>query len=153
MEQIASVVRSRPINCTHFDAFRHFTDSARPLNTISLTPEHRMKYEQGGCLHANSDLFKWALKMWPFSSSEVVADALEVAIAARVIDMRASPYDLSSIEVDQCGLDLDFDLTPIRVETSSGRAEYREETMKITQKAEPVRSHLIRVATEILDLR
>ena len=86
----------------------------------------------------------------PYVRSELVGDALELAIAARVVDMRASPYDLRSVAVDQCGLDVSFGLEPIRVETAAGRAEYREETMAISRRAEPLRAQLIRAASEAL---
>ena len=64
----------RPIKCTHFDAFRHFTDAAKPLNSASppLAPERRLDNEQGGCLHANCDLFKWALKLGHVSCSHII---------------------------------------------------------------------------------
>ncbi len=55
-----------------------------------------MVNEQPGCLHVHMDLFKWALKLHPYVPSELVADALEIALLAREVDMRASPYDLYS---------------------------------------------------------
>jgi len=48
----------------------------------------------------------------PLIDSETLLDCLELAAAAREIDMRASPYDLS-----------DFGYTPIDVEDAAGRAE------------------------------
>ena len=35
-ERIDEVVRARGVKCTHFDAFRFFTESARPFNTRQL---------------------------------------------------------------------------------------------------------------------
>ena len=46
--------------CSHFDAFRFFTDSARPLNTLQPGRDDRAEFEQPGCLHAGMDLYKHA---------------------------------------------------------------------------------------------
>src|SRR3954453_6921756 len=40
------VVESHRIACSHFDAFRFFTDSARRLNTLSPGSDDRAEYEQ-----------------------------------------------------------------------------------------------------------
>ena len=57
-----TVVRSMPVRCTHYDAFRFFTPGARPLNKIAPTLEARGDNEQPGCVHVTMDLFKWAMK-------------------------------------------------------------------------------------------
>ena len=36
-QQVADVVESHEIRCSHFDAFRFFTDAARPLNVLQPT--------------------------------------------------------------------------------------------------------------------
>ena len=51
-----------------------------------------------GCVHAAMDLFKYAYQLYPFVSSDLLRESLLLAIAARKIDMRASPYDVSSIK-------------------------------------------------------
>lgn len=43
------------------------------------------------------DLFKWAMKLAPWVEASLVGDCLELARDARLIDMRASPYDLTSM--------------------------------------------------------
>jgi len=48
----------------------------------------------------------------PFSTSEVVADAFELALTTRVLDIRASPYDLRGLG-----------FKPIPIETRVGREE------------------------------
>ena len=53
-----AVVESQRIACSHFDAFRFFTASARPLNTLNPAPHDRPAFEQPGCLHAGMDLYK-----------------------------------------------------------------------------------------------
>eukprot|EP00612_Vaucheria_litorea_P003469 CAMPEP_0171466950 /NCGR_PEP_ID=MMETSP0945-20130129/9627_1 /TAXON_ID=109269 /ORGANISM="Vaucheria litorea, Strain CCMP2940" /LENGTH=43 /DNA_ID= /DNA_START= /DNA_END= /DNA_ORIENTATION= len=41
------------------------------------------------------DLFKWAYQLKSLISSDLLVDCVEIALKARCIDMRASPYDLS----------------------------------------------------------
>jgi len=130
-EALAGFVDSQAVCCTHYDAFRFYTPEARPLNTLQPRLETRLEMEQGGCLHANMDLYKWAYKLWPWIGSDLVADAFEVALAGRELDMRASPYDLA---------DLGFEA--IQIETEQGRAEYRAEQRRIAELAEPVRARL-----------
>jgi hypothetical protein len=134
-EDLATFVESQVVCCTHFDAYRFYTPEARPLNTLQPTFESRLDMEQGGCLHANMDLYKWAYKLWPWIGSDLVADAFEVAVMGRAMDMRASPYDLASL-----------DFPPIRIETEEGRAEYRAAQQALAQAAHTVRADLGRVA-------
>ncbi len=90
------VVESHRITCTHFDAFRFFTDEARPLNLLQPTREvSSSSNEQPGCLHASMDVYKWAYKLAPLTPSELVADCFELARDVRQVDMQAAPYDLS----------------------------------------------------------
>lgn len=51
-----AVVESRPVRCSHYDAFRFFTDRARPLNTLQPNRSRQVELEQPGCLHAGMDL-------------------------------------------------------------------------------------------------
>lgn len=127
-----AVVRSLPVRCTHYDAFRFFTPGARPLNKLAPTLEARADNEQPGCVHVTMDLFKWAMKAWPWVSAELAADAFELARVARSVDMRASPYDFSAIG-----------LRPIAIETAEGRVEYEGEQRRLSGLAEPVRARLI----------
>jgi len=54
-QNIDQLVETRPITCTHFDAFRHFTPDALPLNRLQPTLDTREENEQPGCIHANMD--------------------------------------------------------------------------------------------------
>jgi hypothetical protein len=130
-EDLAAFVKSQTVCCTHHDAFRFYTPEARLLNTLQPSFETRLEMEQSGCLHANMDLYKWACKLWPWIGSDLVADAFEVALEGRAMDMRASPYDLAALGFE-----------PIRIETEEGRAEYRAEQRRIAALAEPVRENL-----------
>lgn len=125
-------VESRPLVCTHFDAFRFFTDKARPMNKHKLNRNEFSGMEQPGCIHTNMDLYKWAFKMYPWISSETIRKAFELAVEARFIDMRASPYDLRT-----------RGLEPIKIETGEGRLEYLKKQKEIFEKAKPVRKELI----------
>ncbi len=128
----AAVVEEARLRCTHFDAYRFFTPPARPLNLIPLTRPAQSEYEQPGCLHANMDLYKWAYKLAPLVPSELVADCFELAREIRILDMRASPYDLR-----------DLGYSPVRVETIEGRYEYVLAQRSFAERATPLRARLI----------
>src|SRR5215208_4559963 len=89
-----AVAESMPLRCSHFDAYRFFTEPATRRNGEVLTRDSQVATEQPGCIHANMDCYKWAFKLGPLAPSELVMDCLELAADARVLDMRASPYDL-----------------------------------------------------------
>ena len=108
------VVESHRIACSHFDAFRFFTPSAAPLNTLRPGRDDRPAYEQPGCLHATMDLYKHAFRLWPLVGSDLVADCFVLAWDVRTVDMRAAPYDLRRPGA----------WTPIRIETPEGKQEY-----------------------------
>jgi hypothetical protein len=130
-EEINSVVERGVLQCTHYDAFRFFSPKAVPLNRISLTPQETMQHDQSGCVHANMDLYKLAFGMSPFIPAEYVADGFELALAARELDMRASPYDLTHLGY-----------RPIKIETKRGREEYVEGQKNIHAQAQPLRYRL-----------
>jgi hypothetical protein len=132
--EIAKLVESGPVRCSHYDAFRFFTLPARPLNRLQPAKNLQPELEQKGCLHANMDLYKWAHKLSPFAPSELVADTFLLAIRIREMDMRASPYDLSGLG-----------FAPIRIETPEGRSEYETMQRRFSAEAEPLRARLIEV--------
>ncbi|BBX44885.1 3-methyladenine DNA glycosylase [Mycobacterium cookii] len=121
-----------PLRCSHFDAYRFFTADALPRNTGSPSRETQQDWEQPGCLHANMDLYKWSYKLSPLIESELLLDCLDLAAAAREIDMRASPYDLR-----------EYGYTPIAVEDAAGRAEYVRCQKAIAARAAPLRAALL----------
>jgi hypothetical protein len=138
-EALAELVQSQPIVCSHYDAFRFFTPEARGLNTLQPTLESRAEMEQGGCLHANMDVYKWAYKLWPWCGSDLVGEAFTLAQMGREMDMRASPYDLTHLGYE-----------PIRIETAEGRAEYEVEQRELATATVPVREKLLAAARRIL---
>jgi hypothetical protein len=139
-DEVAGLVESLGVRCTHYDAFRFFTPAARPLNKCQPTRERTSAFEQAGCLHANMDLYKWAFKLVPFSSSDLVADCFELAFEIRTLDMRASPYDFAALGY-----------SPICVERPEGRAEYEALQRKFSRLASPLRSRLLMVCERVLD--
>jgi len=126
-----AVVESIPLRCSHFDAFRFFTPSAAPLNAEALSREGQLASEQPGCVHAAMDVYKWAYKLGALVDSDLVAESLELAADARALDMRASPYDLTS-----------FGFDAIEIETPSGRAEYVRMQQDVANRAAPLREAL-----------
>ena len=138
-ETIDQVVESRPIRCSHFDAFRFFTLEARPLNKLNPTIDNRPQLEQPGCIHANMDLYKWAFKCMPWIGTELVMECFNLAIEARTVDMRASPYDLSAYG----------DFPPLKIETAAGRQEYERCQRAIAETAKPLRRKLIEAIEQL----
>ena len=126
------VVEQHRITCSHFDAFRFFTDSARPLNTLQPGRDDRAWYEQPGCLHAGMDLYKHAFRLTPLVASELVADCFELAWDIRELDMRASPYDFSELGFE-----------PVRIETPAGKQEYVAAQRTFADRGAPLRRRLI----------
>ena len=118
-------------HCTHYDAFRFFTPSGRPLNDRALTREDQLDLEQPGCLHANMDLYRIAYKLSPLVDSALVLACFLLARDIRDLDMAASPYDVSR-----------YGLQPVQVETAVGRAEYAAAQRSFQDRAAPLRDHL-----------
>src|SRR5690606_18439916 len=131
-DDLARIVEAQPIRCSHFDAFRFFTEPARTLNKLQPTRITVPQFEQSGCLHANMDLYKWAFKFAPFTPSELIADCFALARDIREIDMRASPYDFAKLG-----------FAPIRIETPEGRAEYERRQRGFAMRSHPLRERLI----------
>jgi hypothetical protein len=140
-EEIAKIVESHAVCCTHFDAFRFFTEPARPLNRHQPSRTSVGELEQRGCLHANMDLYKWAFKLSPYTPGELVADCFALARDIREVDMRASPYDLEALG-----------FPPIRIETAEGRAEYEAHQRVFSRRGEPLRVQLIHVCEQLLEV-
>ncbi|MCC5925434.1 MAG: 3-methyladenine DNA glycosylase [Bacteroidetes bacterium] len=139
-DEITQFVESQQIRCSHFDAFRFFTEPARPLNNLQPSRSKRIDLEQGGCIHANMDLYKWCYKFFPWISSDITTKAFLLAWDTRKLDMMASPYDLS-----------DEGLRPIKIETASGREEYTRLQKEIAERARPIREELVDQLESLVD--
>jgi len=134
-----AVVESHPIRCSHFDAYRFFTDPARPLNALSPTRDSQVAMEQPGCLHATMDLYKWAYKVSPAIPSDLTADCFDLAREVRELDMRAAPYDLRPLGYE-----------PVKIETPDGKATYVEAQRDFATRAQMLRLKLINACDVLL---
>ena len=134
-----AVVESMPLRCTHFDAFRFFTDPARQRNAVQLSRPGQVATEQPGCLHAGMDLYRFAAKLLPLIDSDLLLDAFELAFAARELDMAASPYDLRA-----------FGYQPVAIESAGGRAEYVRRQSALAGRSAVVRLSLLRRSEQLL---
>lgn len=135
-----AVVESTPLRCSHFDAYRFFTEPAAPRNAEPLTRDSQIATEQPGCVHANMDLYKWCYKLGPLVPSELLMDCLDLAADARMLDMRASPYDLAA-----------YGVSPIAIENPSGRAEYVRSQETLAKRAAPLRATLLGWCGELIE--
>lgn len=131
-EQTDAVVERHRIQCSHHDAFRFFTEPARPLNTLQPTREGMVSNEQPGCLHAGMDLYKWAMKVGPIAPSDLVVDSFDLALDIRTLDMEASPYDLRG-----------WGYGVVAIETAEGKAEYMRRQESFSRRAQDIRRRLL----------
>src|SRR6478735_4012732 len=85
------------------------------------------------------DLYKWAHKLVPAVSSELVMDCFELARDIRSLDMRAAPYDLRELGYD-----------PLRIETPEGKAQYAAEQRAFSARGQALRERLAVACDRIL---
>lgn len=137
--EVDAFVDDRPVVCSHFDAYRFFAPRAKPLNRLDLEWETRNEVEQPGCIHANMDLYRWAYEAMPWVGSDLLWLTFELAVDLRVLDMQASPYDLTGLGFG-----------PVRVETDEGRAEYRTRQRALSERARVLRAQLIEALVVLL---
>ena len=126
------VVDKHRIKCTHYDAFRFFTKPARPLNLTVLTREDQPENDQAGCVHATMDLYKWAWKLGPLVPGDLFLDTFRLAVAARTLDMEASPYDCR-----------EWGFGVVLIETPEGKSEYVRRQRALADASEPLRARLV----------
>lgn len=138
-EATDAFVRSHPIACSHFDAFRFFSEPAKPFNRIQPAKDTRIENEQCGCLHTNMDLYKLCGQCMPWLGSDLMWQCFEFAVEARKLDMQASPYDCSPLGFE-----------PIPVETPEGRSEYERHQRKLSEQAQPLRREMIERLENVL---
>jgi len=133
------VVESHQIRCSHFDAFRFFTEPARSLNTLAPTRDSQTAMEQPGCLHATMDVYKWAYKLSPAIPGDLTADCFDLAREVRELDMRAAPYDLRPLGYE-----------PVEIETAVGRAIYVEAQRDFSARAQLLRARLVSACDSLI---
>ena len=137
--ELNAIVEHAKLQCTHYDAFRFFTEDAVPRNRMALQRVDMIDHDQPGCIHANMDLYKFAYKIVPFVPATLLRATFLLAAQARIIDMRASPYDLRA-----------FGHEPILIETKAGREEYIVAQQTIMNQAQPLRRKLAEVYGTLL---
>jgi len=133
------VVDRYPLQCSHFDASRFFTPASQPKNRWPLSRAHTTQHDQPGCVHVVMDLYKFCYKIVPWIDSELLADAFELAVEGRRLDMRASPYDLR-----------DYGLEPIAIETKPGREVYLQAQRELAQAGLQLRPRVIAAYERLL---
>ena len=133
-----AVVERHPIRCSHFDAYRFFTEPARGLNLLQPTREGQAQHEQPGCLHAGMDVYKWCFKLSPLVPSSLTLDAFVLARDIRELDMAASPYDVSG-----------YGIHPVPVETVAGKAVYLERQRAFAERSNGLRRRLLEVLDQL----
>ena len=139
---IDDTVEKSGLSCTHFDAWRFFQPAAQPLNSNNpMSRSSQIEFEQPGCIHATMDLFKYAFQLYPFIPADLLRRCLTVALEARRVDMRASPYDVSHLP--GCA-------SPLCIETVEGKLEYMSEQRRLLEMAQPLRQDLINAYTAYL---
>ena len=85
------------------------------------------------------DLYRASVKLMPLLCSDLLVDTFELAYTARELDMRASPYDLSS-----------YGYAPVAIETPAGRAQYVREQQVIAARGEVLRAALLERCRDLL---
>ena len=133
-EETDAVVERERLVCSHVDAFRFFTPSAAPRNSLQPTRKRQVELDNPACLHVGMDLYKWAMKLSPLLPSDLILDCFEHARTTRVLDMEASPYDVRP---------LGYGVVPI--ETPAGKAEYVRRQRALASQAEELRQHILTV--------
>ena len=141
---INAAVERRGVPCSHVDALRFFAPAARTWSQygeygVSVSRADQPRLEQPGCVHANMDLLKYALRIAPWVDGDVVGDALQIALEARKLDIAASPYDVSM-----------YGLDAITVETSEGRKLYREMQGDLLRISRAVRRKILGAYNDFL---
>ncbi|WP_043497992.1 hypothetical protein [Georgenia sp. SUBG003] len=85
------------------------------------------------------DLLKIALKLGPACPGELLLDCFELARDIRVLDMQASPYDVTGLGH-----------ATVAIETPAGRAEYVARQREFGERAAPLRNRLLEVTSALL---
>ena len=134
------VVESHRIACSHFDAFRFFTEPARSAqHPLPRVPRPAgLRAARRACT-PGMDLYKHAFRLSPLVPSELVADCFELARDIRVLDMRAAPYDLRDLGVE-----------PLPVETPEGKQEYAAAQRHFADRGQHLRRRLLDHCTVLL---
>jgi hypothetical protein len=100
-----------------------------------------VQLEQPGCLHAAMDCHKWAGKLGPAVPGDLALDSFQLARDVRLLDMQASPYDLTV-----------YGHPPVAIETPEGKAEYVHRQREFAVRAAGLRARLLAVCERLVGL-
>jgi hypothetical protein len=84
------------------------------------------------------DCYKWAYQLVPVVSSDLVMDCFDLARDIRVLDMRASPYDLRALGY-----------LPVAIETREGKTEYVEAQRGFAARSQQLRQRLLDATADL----
>ena len=152
-ETLNETVEANTLFCTHVDAWKFFAKEALPRNQFVQRKSNNnrqnadagglpaadersgwlLRSEQPACIHTTMDLLKIALKLGPFCDPDLFCRVLALTVEARLIDVAASPYDAKT----------GYGVEPIRIETSSGRYQYKQRQIELMKRAAPIRKDLL----------
>ena len=127
------------LRCSHFDAYRFFTEPAAPLNAEAAEPRDPGRHRTAGLRARQHGPVQVVLQAGPLVPSELLMDCFELAARARELDMRASPYDLAGLGIE-----------PIAVEDAGGRTEYVRRQRDVADRSAPLRAALLDRCDELL---
>ena len=127
------------LRCTHFDAWRFFTPESLLRNPWTHSRATQPDHDQGGCLHANMDLYKWSMRLHPLVPSSFIVKCFDLALRIRQLDMAASPYDFNHLGV-----------IPVCIELPAGRADYAKQQRAFAAEADELRAELLGQLDRIL---
>lgn len=102
------------------------------MNLLRPARETQQDTEQSGCLHAGMDIYKWATKLGPILPGEILLDAFELARDIRIVDMQASPYDVS-----------DYGYEAIPIETPEGKHDYVNQQKGFSERGNRLRKRVL----------
>ena len=132
------VLARHQTRCSHYDAFRFFTDPARPAERVAADLGRSGRPGTAGLPARVDGRVQVGVPVAAGGAQRLVVDAFEFARAIREVDMRASPYDLT-----------DLGLAPIRVETAAGKAQYVAAQRGFAERAQTLRRRLLGVLTPL----
>ena len=128
-----AVVERHGSGARHFDAYRFFTPPAAPLNVLRPTRGTQPALEQPGCLHADDGPLqvgvqaraRWSPRSWSRTASSwpaTIRGAGHAGLAVRPGGPR---------------------LSPVRIETPEGKAEYVAAQRGFAERAAVLRARLL----------
>ena len=86
------------------------------------------------------DAHQWGPRRGAAAPADLALDCFELALDIRLLDMQASPYDLSS-----------YGERAVAIETPEGKAEYVTRQRQFAERSQVLRGRLIGVLEKLLE--